>query len=196
MTKIKKINILEKEILIENKKLSYEIKKSRKARNLRLTIYPDGKVIATLPCGINESLIDKFILEKSKWIFGKLEKMRFSKNPNGRLLAKFGKREYNRYKKQSFFFIKNRLEELNKFYNFNFKRISIRNQRTRWGSCSRRGNLNFNYKLIFLPERLADYVIIHELCHIKEFNHSASFWNLVAETVPDYKDVVKKLRKF
>lgn len=187
---------MEKEIFIRDIKLNYEIRKNKKAKNLRLTIYPDEKIVATLPYGMSESLVDKFILKKSEWIFEKLDKMRSSKNSNGRILAKFGKREYNHYKKQSFFFVRNRLEELNKFYNFNFKKISIRNQQTRWGSCSRRGNLNFNYKLIFLPERIADYVIIHELCHIKEFNHSESFWNLVAETVPEYKDIVKKLRKF
>ena len=172
------------------------MRKSKKARNLRLTVYPDGKVVATLPCGTRESLIDEFILRKSGWIFRKLDEINSSKNPCERLLSKFGKKEYNRHKKQALFFIRKRLEYLNKFYNCNFKRISIRNQRTRWGSCSRKGNLNFNYKLVFLPERFADYVIVHELCHIKEFNHSASFWDLVAKTVPDYKNIVRELRKF
>lgn len=187
---------MEKEIFIENKKISYKIRKSKKARSLRLAVYPDGKIVATLPCGARESLIDEFVLRKSGWIFRKLDEISSLKNLDGRLLSKFGKKEYNRHKKQALFFIRKRLEYLNRFYGFNFKRISIRNQRTRWGSCSRKGNLNFNYKLVFLPEKLADYVIVHELCHIKEFNHSASFWDLVGKTVPDYKNIVMELKKF
>jgi len=73
-------------------------------------------------------------------------------------------------------------------------KIAIRNQRSRWGSCSKKGNLNFNYKLVFLPPEVRDYVIVHELCHIKEFNHGRGFWALVAETIPEYKDLRKQLR--
>lgn len=74
-------------------------------------------------------------------------------------------------------------------------KIAIRNQKSRWGSCSRKGNLNFNYKLAFLPPEERDYVIVHEICHIKEFNHGRGFWALVRETVPDYKELRKKLRQ-
>ena len=73
-------------------------------------------------------------------------------------------------------------------------RITIRNQKSRWGSCSKKGNLNFNYKLVFLPEELRDYVIVHELCHVKEFNHGKGFWDLVAEVVPNHREMRKKLR--
>jgi len=73
--------------------------------------------------------------------------------------------------------------------------IAIRNQKSRWGSCSKKGNLNFNYKLIFLSPELRDYVIVHEICHLKEFNHGKGFWDLVAETVPEWKARRKELRK-
>jgi predicted metal-dependent hydrolase len=73
-------------------------------------------------------------------------------------------------------------------------KISIRNQKSRWGSCSKKGNLNFNYKLVFLTPEMRDYVIVHEICHIKEFNHGRGFWALVAETVPDWKKLRKALR--
>lgn len=86
-----------------------------------------------------------------------------------------------------------RVEYWNQFYGFDYNRIAIRNQRTCWGSCSSNNNLNFSYKLLFLPERLFDYIIVHELCHLEEFNHSQSFWDLVGETLPDYKKLREEL---
>ena len=90
---------------------------------------------------------------------------------------------------------RNRLEHFNTFYGFKFNRISIRNSRTRWGSCSKKGNLNFNYKICLLPEKFTDYIIVHELCHLAEFNHSPKFWSLVSATVPDHREIRKELRK-
>jgi len=104
-------------------------------------------------------------------------------------------KNYLKYKIVALELAKSRLEYFNTFYNFKYNRVVIRNQKTRWGSCSRQGNLNFNYKIALLPERMSDYIIVHELCHTKEFNHSHDFWDLVAEQIPDYKEIRKDLHK-
>jgi len=87
-----------------------------------------------------------------------------------------------------------RLAYFNQFYNFKINRVAIKNTYRRWGSCSSKGNLNFNYKIIYLRPELADYLIVHELCHLGEFNHSLKFHALVAKTIPNYVKVNKELR--
>lgn len=87
-----------------------------------------------------------------------------------------------------------RIKYFNQQYQFPVKRISIRNQRSRWGSCSKKGNLNFNYKIMLLSPMVSDYIIVHELCHLGEFNHSKRFWELVAKTIPDHRQIRKELR--
>ncbi|HEY5383150.1 MAG TPA: M48 family metallopeptidase [Candidatus Paceibacterota bacterium] len=88
-----------------------------------------------------------------------------------------------------------RLDYFNRHYGFIYGKVFIRNTRTRWGSCSSRGNLGFNYRIIKLSPHLADYIVVHELCHLKEFNHSPQFWALVAETVPEWKLLRRELRR-
>ena len=92
-------------------------------------------------------------------------------------------------------FVQERIKYFNNFYNFEIKRIAIKNATTRWDSCSSLGNLNFNYKIIYLRPQLADYLIVHEICHLGEFNHSKRFWALVAKTIPNYVKINKKLKR-
>lgn len=181
-----------KEIILNKEKIVYAVRSSARARCLRITIYPDGELSATLPRGFQLEQLENFIRQKANWI---LRKIRLAQKRKPSIyFPKSSRREYLKYKDQALELAKRNIEELNKAYNFKYKKISIRNQKTRWGSCSRKGSLNFNYKIVHLPEKYLDYIIVHELCHLKEFNHSKRFWNLVAEMIPDYKSVRKEFR--
>lgn len=87
-----------------------------------------------------------------------------------------------------------RLAHWNQHYNYSWNRVAIRNQKTCWGSCSSLKNLNFSYRLLFLPEHLRDYIIVHELCHLVEMNHSRNFWALVEQTLPHHRKLRAELR--
>ena len=90
--------------------------------------------------------------------------------------------------------IEAKLLQFNSYYNFKYNKISIRHQKTRWGSCSSDGNLSFNCKLACLSNDLQEYVVAHELCHLQEMNHSKDFWALVEKTVPNYKELRAQLK--
>lgn len=89
-----------------------------------------------------------------------------------------------------------RLQYFNQHYGLSWNRVAIRNQRTCWGSCSSLGNLNFSYKILFLPPHLQDYIIVHELCHLQHLHHGAEFWELVAVQVPEYNQHRAELRQY
>ncbi len=103
--------------------------------------------------------------------------------------------QYKKYKEQARVVVHARLAFYNAFYNVPLRKIFIKSLKSRWGSCSERGNLNFNYLLVFLPPEVQDYLIVHELCHLVEFNHSPAFWALVAKTVPNYRAARQELRR-
>lgn len=77
----------------------------------------------------------------------------------------------------------------------NFKRITIRDQKTRWGSCSETGTLSFNWRLMLVPPEVLDYVVVHELCHLTHMNHGKEFWAKVASVDPEYKEHIKYLKE-
>lgn len=174
-----------------SKLFSYKHKISRRARGVRLAVHADGSVVVTGPRWIGKRMIQKFVMEKSDWILDKIR--RVSARPK-KILDTRSTQEYLHYKEQARALVCRRLEYFSALYGYTYKRISIRNQKTRWGSCSKQGNLNFHYKIAFLPEHLADYIIVHELCHLKEMNHSKKFWDLVAITMPEHKARRRELR--
>lgn len=105
-------------------------------------------------------------------------------------------KHYLEHKEAARALIHSRLEHFNSHYCLQYNRVAVRNQRRCWGSCTSLKNLNFSYRILFLPPELADYIIAHELCHLAELNHSPRFWSLLAETVPDYPVRKLALKKF
>ena len=179
-------------IKLKENEIEYTFKKSRRAKRMRLAVYCDGNCVVTVPHGFNMVNMEKFIMEKSDWIRQKINY--FKKRKFNSILAKSNKGECRKLKLQARELAENRIAYFNQIYDFRYNKISIRNQKTRWGSCSKKGNLSFNYKIALIPENIADYIIVHELCHLQEFNHSSKFWSLVAKTIPNHEEIRRKLK--
>lgn len=161
----------------------YTLRKSLRARRLRISVAPGGALAVSAPLWVSGRIIERFLMEHAEWIRSAVERFRqISRHP----MARGGKREYAKYKEAARTLAAERLAHFNAAYGFRYGAISIRNQKTRWGSCSKSGNLSFNYRIALLPSELADYVILHELCHLGAFDHSARFWSLVARAMPDF----------
>ncbi len=183
---------MEKQITLQNYKIDYTLRKSKRARRMRLAVYCDGSVVVTIPFDLKETIIERFIKEKSEWLFSKIE---FFKQFKGKPIARYSRKDYLEYKNIAYLMAVSRVEHFNKIYKFSFNKINIKNQKTRWGSCSKKGNLNFNYKIALLPQQLVNYIIVHELCHLGEFNHSNKFWKLVAKAIPNYAGIRSELKQ-
>ncbi len=166
------------------------MKKYRRARCLRIIVHADGGVSLTLPFFVSYAEGVAFLESKSDWI---QEKRLVCIGRPEHLFSRGSEAEYRQYAAEALTLLYDRLEYFGRAYGVTWARVTIRNQKTRWGSCSRQGNLSFNYRLLFLPPRLRDYVVVHELCHLKEFNHSPKFWTLVAQTFPDYRSLRQEL---
>jgi len=172
--------------------IKYSIKKSKRAKRMRLAVHCDGKVVATVPTGVAVTTVQRLIDEKIDWV---LKKLNFFKTQDFSLIRSHSRADYLKHKDTTYTLVEERIEYFNTGNQFSFNRVCIRNQKTRWGSCSQKRNLNFNYKIVFLPQKLQDYIIVHELCHLKEFNHSRKFWSLVESILPDYKESRKELKR-
>ena len=120
--------------------------------------------------------------------------VRRGRRPRRRKSTQAERTLYLEHKEAARTLILERLNHFNQYYKLKWKRVAIRDTRSRWGSCSEDKNLNFSYKLLFLPDYLRDYVIIHELCHLQHLHHRQSFWDLVAEQAPEYQRYVAELR--
>ena len=183
---------MQKRLTVRDREFEYILRVSGRARRMRLTVHRDARVVVTLPCGTDVGVAERFVVAKSRWVLEKLE--RFRENPLG--IATGGThRDFLRHKERARVLAQARIAHFNQTYGLRFNKISIKNQRTLWGSCSQKGNLNFHYKIALLPPALADYIIVHELCHLTEFSHSKKFWHLVSQAIPDHAALRRALKK-
>ncbi|MBI4067981.1 M48 family metallopeptidase [Candidatus Kaiserbacteria bacterium] len=171
--------------------ISYALKHSRRARYMWLRVLPGGSVVVTAPVGSATGVIQQFVTGHARWIERAVARMSHFKS-----LPVSGRRAYTMHREEARAFVTERLAHWNRVYGFTYGRVAIKNTKRTWGSCSRKGNLNFAYTLLFLPRELADYVIVHELCHLGEHNHSKSFWALVGRALPDYRERRRELKRY
>lgn len=158
---------------------------------MSIRISRTGEVLVTKPKRVSMAAIKDFIERKKVWIMEKRAYIQTLPQP----APKISRAEMRALKIRAQELVEKRVKHFNQFYNFSYKNISIKNQKTRWGSCSSQKNLNFNCKIALLDPELADYIVVHELCHLAQMNHGPKFWNLVAQTMPEYKKYHIALRK-
>lgn len=162
-----------------------------KRKSLGIEINADGDIIVRAPVYISKRAAEAFIEEKRDWILKNREKL-LAKKEASRLkpLTPLEEQKVAALKKRFLsaakIYFPKRCEELIQLTGGHYEKITIRNQKTRWGSCSQTGTLSFNYRLMMAPPEVIDYVIVHELCHLTHMNHSKAFWNKVADILPDY----------
>lgn len=171
--------------------MEYTIIRSKR-RTVSVEITRKAEVIVRAPLKMSNRDIEKFITEKSSWIEKTLEKVNSRNEINS--LPPFTEEEISLLTKRAKEYISNRVSFFADEMQLAFGRVCIKHQKTRWGSCSGKGNLNFNCLLMLCPLEVIDYVIIHELCHIKHHNHSKNFWDEVEKYMPEYKTHRKWLK--
>lgn len=158
-------------------------------RTIAIQISPDGSVAVRAPRRCSRAVLDEFVAEKREWIMRKQVELRERaalRQEKEEEQPRLSEAEYQRYRELAGRVIARRAEEYASQMQVTYKRITIRDQKTRWGSCSVKGNLNFNWRLILAPEEVLDYVVVHELAHLKEMNHSGRFWKQVETVMPDF----------
>ena len=177
----------------------YTLRHSTRARRLRITVARGGVVVVVVPRGMSVQKAEAFVRAKADWIRRALLRAREATS----LLpyAWPARREYLAHRAEAKAVVLARVTRIAAQYyqrgasrELSYGAVTIRNQKSLWGSCSRKRNLSFNFRIIFLPPAAQDYIVAHELSHLVHFNHSAKFWAMVAEAVPEYKEIRKELR--
>jgi predicted metal-dependent hydrolase len=172
--------------------ISYTIRKHHKARRMTLSIHQDGNVVITIPRYTAKREAHAMVRERQEWLQKQLQTVETQSIER----PSFFPEDSPAVRRVARRVITSRLAELNDaHYQLPYQKISIRSMRTRWGSCSAEGNMSFSYKVAYLPDELRDYVLIHELCHLAQMNHSARFWALVEKGDPQYAEHRQRLRQ-
>lgn len=169
---------------------SYEIIYSSR-KTLAIQITADGEVKVRAPKHCPSAAIHHFLMEKESWVLKHLSGAKQNLPADTPPLSEQDRARYIKIARDIF---TQKTAYYANIMHVSYGRIAIREQKTRWGSCSAKGNLNFNWRLIFAPEEILNYVIVHELAHRREMNHSTAFYAVVESVLPDYKKCRKWLK--
>lgn len=161
------------------------VRSSRKT--LAVQIRADGTVIARAPLRMPKDRILYFLSEKASWIRMQQGRMQERENMRQQARIHLDAAQEKELRERAKSVLAQRTAYFARQIGVTYGKITVRDQKTRWGSCSQTGNLNFNFRLILAPSEVLDYVVVHELCHRRQMNHSAQFWQEVAQVLPDYR---------
>ena len=161
------------------------VRSSRKT--LAVQIRADGTVIARAPLRMPKDRILCFLSEKASWIRMQQGKMQEREKMRQQARIHLDAAQEKELRERAKSVLAQRTAYFARQIGVTYGRITVRDQKTRWGSCSQTGNLNFNFRLILAPLEVLDYVVVHELCHRRQMNHSTQFWQEVAQVLPDYR---------
>lgn len=173
--------------------MDIEVRRSNR-KTISIEVTKEVKVLVRAPYRMPLSELQRFVNEKSDWIEKHVQKM-LEKQQEVLEAERLTTEQIRALAKQALEVISERAAYYAEIIGVSYGRITIRNQKTRWGSCSGKGNLNFNCLLMLTPPEVLDYVVVHELCHRKEMNHSKRFWNEVEKVLPDYRERRKWLKE-
>ena len=173
--------------------ITYEIIKSSR-KTIAVEVRQDGSVLVRAPRNCPQSRIDTFLKEKQAWVLAKVEEQK-EKEADSMKIQPLSEAEQRLYRDKAREIFEQKVSYYAQMMGVSYGRIAIRDQKTRWGSCSGEGNLNFNWRLIFAPAGVLDYVVVHELAHRKEMNHSPRFWKVVEDTMPEYRKYQQWLKE-
>ena len=178
------------QVIVKNQSEEYMVNVIRsKRKTMALQVGLDGTVVARVPNRVAKKEVLRFLDSHAAWIAAAKKKMA-RRQQEKQAYDSLSKRE----KDEIWAHFMQRLMYYAPKIGVTFERVAIRNQKGRWGSCSSKGNLNFNYRLHYLPQELMDYVVVHELSHRIHMNHSRDFWALVGQYDKDYKQHQTELR--
>ncbi len=163
--------------------MEYTLRRSDR-KTVALELLPDGTLLVRCPRHMKRQAVDAFVDSKRSWV------EKHAQPP----LQPFSAEELEVLRQKAAAVIPQRTEYFAKAMGVTYHRITVRCQKTRWGSCSSKGNLNFNLLLAALPEELLDYVVVHELCHLRYLDHSDRFWAQVEGVLPDWKARRRQLK--
>ncbi len=161
------------------------VRSSRKT--LAVQIRADGTVIARAPLRMPKDRILCFLSEKASWIRMQQGRMQEREKMRQQARIHLDAAQEKELRERAKSVLAQRTAYFARQIGVTYGRITVRDQKTRWGSCSQTGNLNFNFRLILAPLEVLDYVVVHELCHRRQMNHSTQFWQEVAQVLPDYR---------